>query len=237
MQEILGKIHSRHLRNRRTVWVRPPKVPSIPCPLIVFLDGELYRDRVGANTIVGRLQKQRRLGDAWLVFVSAHTLITRARECPCHPPFARFVATELLPWLERRHPEIRLATPRVLVGLSYTGLAAAYVAVTRPRLFDKIICQSGSFWWRNCWLPRNYAARKTTTPAAFFLDVGRKETQENVRHSIGVLQKASQIEGVRRFRDALQRKGHEVRYLEFNGGHESSAWAKTLPHALQWALA
>lgn len=236
MKEISAKIHSHDLRNRRTIWLRIPHDPLTPCPLIIFLDGEFYRDQLGANAILDRLRKQRRIGDAWIVFVSMHSTKTRARECPCHRPFAKLIASRLLSWLERRHPEIRKVTTRVLIGLSYTGLAAAYVAITHRGLFDKVVCQSGSFWWKNCWLPRNYASRKTATNAAFFLDVGKKETQENIRHSIGVLQRASQIEGVRRFRDALKHKGNVVKYVEFNGGHEFKAWAKTLPQALQWAL-
>lgn len=236
MKEIAATIRSRHLRNRRTVWLRKPKAPSSPCPLVIFLDGEAYRSHVGANAIIDQLQSQKLMGDAWIVFVSALDIATRARECPCHPPFAKFAATELLPWLECRHPEIGRATRRVLIGLSYTGLAAAYVAIRYPVLFDNVVCQSDSFWWKNCWLPKSYHSRKLRSNAAFFLDVGQKETAENVRHSIGVFQRTSQINGVRRFRSALRRRGNTVRYVEFDGGHELQAWARSLPLALQWAL-
>ena len=50
------------------------------------------------------------------------------------------------------------------------------------------------------------------------------------------MQVVSQIEGVRRFRDVLRLRGHSVRYVEFDGGHDFTAWRQTLPEALQWAL-
>jgi len=62
------------------------------------------------------------------------------------------------------------------------------------------------------------------------------ESEANVRHREDVLQVVSQIEGVRRFRDALRSTGHSVSYLEFEGGHECAAWKEALPTALRWAL-
>lgn len=227
MKTLADRIRSTYLRNRRTVWVRKPKDPSVSCPLIVFLDGEFYRERMPTNAIIDRLQRQRRMGDAWVVYVSRQSFKARSRECPCYPPFAKFIARELLPWLEGRHPEIRQATKRVLAGLSYSGLAAAYVAIVERGLFDSVVCQSGSFWWNDFWLPRSYARRKRTTRAAFYLDVGKKEIKED----------ADQVEGIRRLRDALRRKGNRVKYVEFNGGHEFKGWARTLPAALVWAAA
>jgi enterochelin esterase-like enzyme len=46
----------------------------------------------------------------------------------------------------------------------------------------------------------------------------------------------SQIEGVRKFRDAVAAKGGLVRHVEFDGGHDFACWKKTLPDALRWAL-
>ena len=73
-------------------------------------------------------------------------------------------------------------------------------------------------------------------PTDFYLDVGTEELAENVRHREDVLQVVSQIEGVHRFRDVLRLKGHSVRYVEFDGGHDFTAWRQTLPEALRWAL-
>jgi enterochelin esterase family protein len=203
---------------------------------VVFLDAELYRDRVGTPAIVESLETEKEICPAWCVYVSHATPAARWIECECHAPFAAFVRDELMPWLEKLHPEIRACDERVLAGLSYTGLATSFVAKHAGSMFSTVISQSGSYWWDDCRLVRNFAALQSPLPVRFHLDVGRRETQENVQHKEDVLQVISQIEGVRRFRDALLATGHEVNYHEFEGGHDFACWKETLPLALRWAL-
>ena len=233
MNEVISRFSSVHLQNERLIWVRSPRDRSSAEHLSIFLDGELYRDRVGANSVIDSLQGD--IADSWFVFVSMESVEARWLECPCYQPFARFVAEELLPWLSTQHPELRLVRKRTLIGVSYTGLAAAFVAKECPGMFQRVICQSGSFWWNDCWLSEQYRL-SARVPTDFYLDVGTKDLAENVRHREDVLQVVSQIEGVHRFRDVLRLKGHSVRYVEFDGGHDFTGWRQTLPEALQWAL-
>ena len=86
------------------------------------------------------------------------------------------------------------------------------------------------------WLIGQYAAARPHPSTAFYLDVGTKESEENVRHREDVFQRQSQIEATRRFRDVLLGHGCEVNYREFDGGHDCAEWKKTLPAALVWAL-
>jgi len=233
MNETVAKLKSVYLGNERSIWVRSPTSPNADT-LTVFLDGELYRDRVGAAAILDALQGA--ITDSWFVFVSMESVEARWRECPCHPPFARFIVEELLPWLEIRYTGIRAVRHRVLAGLSYTGLAATFVAWEYPGAFQRVISQSGSYWWNDCWLVKHLEASPQRRPTEFYLDVGTRELQTNVRHREDVLQVVSQIEGVRRMRDALRQHGLSVEYAEFDGAHEFGAWARTLPGALRWAL-
>jgi len=234
MPESAHTIHSQALQNERPLWVRPPRDPASAQHLTIFLDAELYRGHVGVDAVLATLGE--RLADSWFVFVSMHSVEVRARECPCHPPFAQFVVGELLPWLEEHFPALKHARHRMLVGLSYTGLAASFIALEHPGVFQKVISQSGSYWWNNCWLVEQFDRLPTPIPTAFHLDVGSRETQENVQHAIGVLQVVSQIDGVQRFRDTLLRRGHAVEFTEFDGHHDAAEWKKSLPSALTWAL-
>lgn len=234
MKETQHRLGSRHLGNERTIWIREPA--GTPLNLTVVLDAELYRDRMGVVPLIDELEMTGAIERSLVAFVSVESVASRWVECPCHLPFVRFVDQELLPWLEGLHPEVTLARERVIVGLSYTGLAAAWVAMMAPQRFTKVIAQSGSFWWNDCWISGHVARLASTPRADFYLEVGRLETAENVRHKEDVLQVVSQIEGVKRFRDALQRAGAEPRYVEFDGGHDLAAWRQTLPNALRWAL-
>ena len=233
MNEVIARVRSVHLQNERLIWVRPPRDRSSAEHVSIFLDGEFYRDEVGANSVIDSLQGD--IADSWFVFVSMESVEARWLECPCYQPFARFVADELLTWLSTQHQELQLVRKRTLIGLSFTGLAAAFVAKECPGIFQRVISQSGSFWWNDCWLSEQYRSG-APVPTNFYLDVGTKELNENIRHREDVLQVVSQIEGVHRFRDVLRLKGHSVRYVEFDGGHDFTGWRQTLPEALRWAL-
>lgn len=237
MRETAHRLASTHTGNERTIWVRKPLREATPSRLLIFLDGELYRDRVGAPMILEELEEEADFPATLVAFVSAHSKTARWLECPCHPPFANFIVKELLPWLIAQHPIIGSGCERVIAGLSYTGLAASFIALQAPGRFTKVIAQSGSFWSNDCWLVGEYFRLQAPLPTDFYLDVGKRETQENVRHKEDVLQVVSQIEGVGKFRDMLRAKGHRVHYHEFDGAHDCAAWAQTLPMALRWALA
>ena len=234
MREIVLQLHSSYLENERSIWVCEPESVSSASDLVVFLDGERYRDRVGALAVIETLRGQ--VADSWFVFVSEESPETRWRECPCYPPFAGFIGQELLSWLASRYLDFKRIKRRVLAGLSYTGLAAAFIAKEYPASFQRIISQSGSFWWNECWLVEEFRRLGRKIPVEFYLDVGTQETRENVHHGENLVQVVSQIESVRRFRDALLAQGYAVQYQEFDGGHDSACWSRTLVEALKWAV-
>jgi len=233
MSEAIDTIRSAHLKNERSIWIRSPEDPSHAAHLVIFLDAELYRERVGALEVIEALRGS--IPDSWFVFVSTANVEARWLECPCFPPFTAFVVEELLPWLSARGVSASAIQHRTLVGLSYTGLAAAFVARQYPGVFDAVVSQSGSFWSDDCSLADTYR-RLPPVLTSFYLDVGRREVAVNVQHRPGVLQVVSQIEGVQRFREALLSRGHTVKYHEFDGGHDFTAWKGSLPGALSWAI-
>lgn len=235
-RETAHRLSSIQLGNERTIWIRPPHAPATASQLTVVLDAEFYRDRIDVSAVLDELESSSPRANSWWVFVSSHSPEARWCECPCHPPFTRFVCNELLPWLHELHPPMASCTSRTLVGLSYTGLAAAYVALTSDAVFDTVVAQSGSFWWNDCWLVDHVRAGRDPLELAIYLDVGTRETGTNVRHREDVLQVVSQIDAIRLMRDALRARGCNVRYVEFDGGHDFAAWKTTLPDALRWAL-
>jgi enterochelin esterase family protein len=234
MRETQHFLKSVHLANERAVWVREPERRATN--VTIFLDAELYRDHVGATAIIDDLESTGDITSSLFVFVSMESAASRWVECPCYPPFGRFIEEELFPWLESAYPSALEAQQRVIAGLSYTGLAAAYVSMTNPYRFTKVIAQSGSFWSNDCWIIDYFEQRDPKPETEFYLDVGLQETQYNVHHKEDVFQAVSQIEAVKKFRDALARHGYRPHYVEFDGGHDFTSWRLTLPDALRWAL-
>jgi enterochelin esterase-like enzyme len=234
MKETILRLNSSYLENERAIWTYEPESVSDASDLVVFLDGERYRDHVGALSVIEELRGQ--VADSWFVFVSEESPEARWRECPCYPPFAAFIGEELLTGLASGCIDFNKIKRRVLAGLSYTGLAAAFGAKEYPFSFQRIISQSGSFWWNNCRLAEEFRRLGQKIPVEFYMDVGTQEVRENVRHREDVVQVVSQIEGVRRFRDALIALGYTVQYKEFDGDHDYASWNRSLVDALKWAV-
>lgn len=237
MPERIHSFESERLKNERRLWIQSPSQPSQSLDLLILLDAELYRKRVQSPKILDTLFANGTLKNLLVVHVSHHDMQTRFTECPCHPPFADFLAHELIPWIQKNYPAAATARRRVIAGLSYTGLAASYAALKYDGLFTHVISQSGSYWSNDNWLTREYDGKALSQPPAFYLDVGDCETQTNVWHRADLIQPISQIEGVQRFRDMLQKNGYTVRYAPFHGNHSAEDWAQSLPQALKWAFA
>ena len=236
MLETEYTLHSELLGNRRSLWVRVPQNAASRLDLLIILDAELYRNRVNSPQILDTLSKESFLSKVLVVHVSTVNMETRFVECPCHPPFAKFVAQELIPWIHTNYPATAKAKRRVIAGLSYTGLAASYAALFNDGLFTHVISQSGSYWSNDCWLANEVENLELKAPPDFFLDVGDRETQTDVWHREGLVQAISQIEGVTRFRDALAKNGYNFRFDIFPGNHSAEDWAKSFPKALKWAF-
>lgn len=91
------------------------------------------------------------------------------------PAFLHFIAGELVTWLAR---EYRTTDERILVGHSYGGLFASWVAVTRPELFTGLVAVSPSLWYADGMifeLEDEAARTRDDLPLRFYLEVGDQE--------------------------------------------------------------
>ncbi len=58
MTESTFRLRSAHLGNERTIWIRPPVDCRPAQRLVVFLDAELYRDKVDAVEVIEGLEAE-----------------------------------------------------------------------------------------------------------------------------------------------------------------------------------
>ena len=129
----------------RSAWSLAPPTGR-PTAAIVFLDAEIYLERVGAAAVVRRLMERRTIPPAVAVFLSHGSAAARHQDFVCRPEYARFVACDLVGAVREEHPGV---TEIVIAGLSLSGLAAAYAATRHPAVFRAAVCQSPSFWWEH----------------------------------------------------------------------------------------
>ncbi|MGH3921874.1 MAG: enterochelin esterase [Pseudonocardiaceae bacterium] len=231
-----GALHQHLLRseildNDRRVWVHTPPgytAGGDPYGLVVLFDGGTCRQVIPVPTILDNLLAEGLVPPLVAVLISN---VDRAKELACHPPFADFLARELLPWLHERYHVTADPARTVVGGQSLGGLAAAYAALRYPEAFGNVLSQSGSFWHRpegereHEWLTRQYADTPRL-PLRFFLEVGLLE--DGATPDDG----PSMIVVNRHLRTVLHAKGYEVRYSEYVGGHDYPCWRGTLADGL-----
>jgi iron(III)-enterobactin esterase len=201
----------------------------------IFLDGELYIERVGAPAVLGTLRRAGRIAPTLAVFVSHVDAAARHADFTCNPDYAAFVAQDVVSWLLNQHPEV---DPRriVIAGLSLSGLAAAYASLLLPGVFCGAVCQSPSFWWEEERF-RSSLPPATTSHSPYWISVGNQEVEVGVSHApSGMLQTASQIDACQRTCEAMKLQGFNVEYRVFDGGHDCDCWRDDLMLALPWVL-
>jgi enterochelin esterase-like enzyme len=198
----------------------PPSSEHPPC-LLVALDGEDYTGLIPTPSILDGLIAGGRLPPTVAVFVNQQG--QRFRDLRCSPAFTKFLATELVPWVRAEYRATDRADRTVIAGASLGGLTAAFAGESYPRVFGKVLSQSGAFWYhpdagQDGWLAARFA-EAGRRPVEFWMEVGAFESP-------------SMISNNRRLRDVLRAKGYPVRYREFNGGHDFLTWRDSLATGL-----
>lgn len=214
----------------RKVWASSGRRGSAEAA-VVFLDGELYVERVKAPGVVQGLEAAGVIPATLAVYVSIHSGASRHVDFVCDPAYAEFVAADVVGWVRSEAPTVRDV---VIAGLSLSGLAAGYAATRHPSAFRAAVCQSPSFWWDGGRFGKEVPPAQPSGPA-FWVCVGDGETQAGVSHPpSGLYQAMTQIEGCDRAGAALRAKGYDVSYRRYAGGHDPECWREDLGLALAW---
>lgn len=224
---------SSSLGNKRDIWVYTPSgllhVAGSYKFLVVF-DGADYISVVPTPVILDNLISKQLIPPAVAVFIGNPTNSSRAVELPCSPPFADFLANELVPWMRSNYHVSADPADAVVAGSSFGGLAAAYAGFRHPEIFGNVLSQSGSFWWKPDgqtqpeWLTEEFASAPRST-IRFFLEAGLMETGPS-------LTGPSILSTNRHLRAVLFGKGYRLHYQEYNGDHDPLNWRGTFSDGL-----
>lgn len=225
------EITTERLNGSRRIWLQP-SADATRC--WIFLDAELYLDRVGASQIVEQLLQDGRLPPTTFAYVSSLDTAARHRDYTCSDDYAMFLIQEIIPWIEQSQGRFERY---YLGGLSLSGLAAAYTLCRHPGAFAGGLCQSPSAWWNDECLTLAIASQPANH-GRLWVSVGSQELQQGVSHPpTGLFQQTSQLDSVRRLVRQLETSFSQVHSHEYAGGHDPACWAAELPAALTWLLA
>jgi enterochelin esterase family protein len=202
--------------------------------LLVLFDGQDCRGRIPIPTILDNLLAAKKIRPLVAILVDNLNEETRDRDLECYPPFADFLAKELIPWARQRYRFSAEPERTIVGGVSLGGLTAAYCALRYPETFGNVLSQSGAFSYFPNWddqeendtSPFGWLIRQFVTtrklPIRFYLEAGLFENDCP----------EALLTQNRRMRDVLEAKGYSVVYSEFAGGHEFLSWRGSVADGL-----
>ena len=198
-------------------------------PLLVVHDGHDYLRYSSLKTVFDNLIHRLEVAPMLVALTSAHE---RLREYPDHPPHAKFLVEELVPFLEERYPILREPRARGLMGASFGGVATLSCAWRYPGVFGRLLLQSGSFAFTDI---GTHQRGPTFDPVVEFVNAFRQnpgKPSNKVFVSCGTYE--SLIYENRSMVPVLQDTGMEVKYVEARDGHNWENWRDRLREGLSW---
>jgi enterochelin esterase-like enzyme len=139
--------------------------------------------------------------------------------------YAKFVVTELLPFIVRHYSVRRDANGRGLGGSSLGGLVTLFIAQTYPATFGRLLVMSPSVWWDRAAVLRSLRRTPLDPTPRIWLDAGAREgpgTLKDVRKLCEVLQGSAGTKSAELVRCVEDR----------HGDHSERSWARRFPEAL-----
>ncbi|UOY94592.1 esterase family protein [Ectobacillus sp. JY-23] len=143
--------------------------------------------------------------------------------------YIRFLAHELVPFLDREYPTYQVGNGRVLAGDSLGGTVSFMTALMYPHTFGKVIMQSPFVDEAVI----KQAQQALASGIEVYHIIGTEETA--VKTTDGQIRDF--LAPNRELHSVLKPLGTAYYYEEFQGDHTWKHWQKNLPHAFNHTLA
>lgn len=142
--------------------------------------------------------------------------------------YARFLVSELKPWVDRTFRTRVEAADTAICGSSLGGLVSLHLGLEYPDVFGTLAVLSPSLWWDGRMLIARAGALPERLPWRLWLDAGTDEGGDT-------------LDNVRALRDVLVEKGwvpgEDLAYREVQGAtHSEAAWAARVEDVLLFAF-
>ncbi len=207
--------------------------PEHRVPLVILHDGTDYLHYAEAATVLDNLIHRGLVPEFVVAFCDPVDRLTEYADDERH---ARFIADELVPYLESHLPLIGGRDARCLGGASFGALATLATASRYPDVFGRLMLQSGSFAGASgecvepvddLWSPvyefvRGYVSSPVKAADKVFMTCGLLEPMITENRAI---------------RPVLKDTGMQVVMGESLDGHTWGNWRDLLGVALPWLFA
>lgn len=201
--------------------------------LMIAQDGKDYFQLGRIARVADELLENNEIENVIIVGIPYQNVQDRRRKY--HPDgeqndaYIRFLAHELIPYLDEKYPTLHVGNSRILIGDSLGATVSLMTAVMYPNIFGKVILQSPL-------VDDKVLQAVVDHPNPHLLDVyhiiGKGETE--VKTTNGSIQDF--LTPNRELHQLFKDKGFQTFYEEFDGNHTWKFWQPDLKRALKHTL-
>ena len=198
---------------KRVIKVYQPPNEKNQIPTLYLQDGTDYINRAKAIQIQGNLVRAGKIKPFIMVFLDYND---RMKDYWASDKYAEFVATEVVPEIDRRYRTVKNRDGRALLGASLGGVTSVWIALKHPAMFARVGGQSSAFWIDDERIIKELAKLDASKDKfKFYFDTGTLEGANDDRRAVEI----------------LRGKGYKVTYQEAETGHNWTAWRDRLADA------
>ncbi len=228
-------IDSRFLQEKINMKIYLPEnySPLYTYQLLIALDGDDYLQKGKLPTLASELIENKEMEQTIIVMLPYHSVEDRYEKY--HPngtknkQFIRFLAEELVPFIEESYKTYELPSARTLLGDSLAATVSLHSAFEYPYTFGQVIAQSP---YINATTMEKLQSIRHYEMLRLYHVIGKKET--SVETTKGNTKDF--LTPNRAFYELCEQKGIDVFYDEFNGEHTWLYWQQDLKRALSRML-
>ncbi len=201
-------------------------------PVAYFNDGSDYLNYVKAATILDNLIHDKQIEPIIGIFITppAEPDRNRRTEYGLNRAYEKFLATELVPFIDKSYRSEAAAKRRLLVGASFGGLSALSTVLNYSDVFGNAGSHSAYASFRNDTLI-NLFQQINTPPLRIYQAIGTYE--RNITNALPAGE-TDFLKANRTLKSVFERKGYQLRYREYRDGHSTAQWRNDLPQMLRW---
>lgn len=224
-------IYSKELQEDMQLLVYLPSnfSPLYKYTLVIASDGKDYFQLGRIPRVVDELLGSQEIENIIVVGVPYKNVADRNKKYEPtgeqHGAYLRFLAHELVPFLDEKYPTYQVGMGRALIGDSLAATVSLMAALKYPNIFGRVILQSPKVGKEMMTAVEAFQSANSFT---VYHVIGKEETA--VKLSNGTTEDF--VEPNRQLNNLMKNKGFSIFYEEFEGDHTWKHWQPDLRRAL-----
>ncbi|MGH2317290.1 esterase family protein [Planococcus sp. 4-30] len=224
-------IYSKELQEDMQLLVYLPSnfSPLYKYTLVIASDGKDYFQLGRIPRVVDELLENQEIENIIVIGVPYKSVADRNKKYEPtgeqHGAYLRFLAHELVPFLDEKYPTYQVGMGRALIGDSLAATVSLMAALKYPNIFGRVILQSPKVGDE---MLTAVEAFKSANSFTVYHVIGKEETA--VKLSNGGTEDF--VGPNRKLNNLMKNKGFSIFYEEFEGDHTWRHWQPDLRRAL-----